>query len=48
MDTLVITALIVAALVVVAIFFALKYGTKSGGKENVWKPGEKKGPHPEG
>ncbi len=48
MDTLVIMAIVAVALVVLAVFFVMKYSSKSGGNDNVWKPDEKKGPNAEG
>ena len=48
MDTLVIMAIVVVAIVFLGIFFVMKYSGKSGGNDDVWKPGEEKGSHPEG
>jgi hypothetical protein len=48
MDTLVIMAVILIVLVILAVFFVMKYSSRSGGNDDVWKPEDKKGPHPEG
>ena len=47
MDTLLIMAIVLAALVVLVVFFVMKYSGKSGGNDDVWKPGDEQGPHPE-
>ena len=49
MDTLLIGAIVVIALIVIGAFFVMKYAaSKSGGNDNVWKPGDHNHPNPEG
>lgn len=48
MDTLIIMALIAIAVIAVAVIFFVTVNGNSGGNDNVWKPGDRKGPNPEG
>ena len=48
MGTLIIMALIAVAVVVVAVIFFVTVNGKSGGNDNVWKPGDRNDPNPEG
>lgn len=49
MDTLIIMAIVVIALIVLGVYFVMKYAaSRSGGNDDVWKPGDSKGPNPEG
>ena len=48
MGTLLIAAIVVIALVVIGVFFIMKYAAnRSGGNDDVWHPGNGKGPNPE-
>lgn len=49
MDTLIIAAIVVVALIVLAVYFVMKYAAnRSGGNDDVWKPGKHKDPNTEG
>lgn len=49
MDTLIIAAIVVVALLVLSGYFVMKYAAnRSGGNDDVWKPGERKDPNTEG
>ncbi len=48
MDTLIIAAIVVVALLVLGGYFIMKYmANRSGGNDDVWKPGEGKDPNSE-